>query len=48
VRGGTPASINAARDGVALDVTRATLHEAAGVIFARAMRSGRNPQSEQV
>lgn len=42
IRRGSPTRIHAARDGIELDITRASLSEAAGVIFARAMRSGRH------
>lgn len=41
VREGRPTTIRAARSGVRLEVTGATLPQAAGILFARAMRSGR-------
>jgi hypothetical protein len=40
VQTGRPTRIRATRGDVALDVTGATLPEAAGTVFARAMRSG--------
>ena len=42
VRTGSPTRIRATRGAVRLDVTGATLPEAAGTVFARAMRSGRS------
>jgi hypothetical protein len=39
IREGRPARIRAVRDDVQIDVESATLQEAAGVVFARAMRS---------
>lgn len=42
VRDGRLARIRASRDGVEIDVTGSTFAEAAGVAFARAMRSGRH------
>ena len=41
VRDGETVRIHAARDGVEVDAAGASLPEAAGVAFARAMRSGR-------
>jgi hypothetical protein len=40
VRNGETVTIRAVRDDVVVDVTGASLPEAAGVAFARAMRSG--------
>lgn len=40
VRGGRPARIRAERGDVELEVTGASLAEATGIVFARAMRSG--------
>ena len=42
VRTGSPTRIRATRGAVRLDVTGATLPEAAGTVFARAMSSGRS------
>jgi hypothetical protein len=39
IRRGEPARIRATRDGVEVDVSGSSLSEAAGVAFARAMRS---------
>ncbi len=41
VRDGRPLRICALRDGVEIDVTGSSLTQAAGTVFARAMRSGR-------
>ena len=41
VRRGSSTRIRATRSGVVLDVTGSSLPEAAGTLFARAMRSGR-------
>jgi len=38
---GRPARIRATRNTVQLDVTGSSVAEAAGIVFARAMRSGR-------
>ena len=38
VRTGSPASVRATRAGVEIDVTAASLPQAAGTVFARAMR----------
>lgn len=47
VRAGRPTRIRATRGGVAIDVTGSSLGEAAGTVFARAMRSSpRRPASE--
>ena len=42
VRRGHPTTIHATRGDVALEVTEASLSRAAGVMFARAMRSTRD------
>ena len=42
VRDDEPVRIRATRDGVELDVTAATVPGAAGTVFAKAMRSGRD------
>lgn len=47
VRDGRPVSIHAARDGIEIDVTRSSLPEAAGTVFARAMRSGQNARRHE-
>ena len=39
IRRGSPATIRATREDVTLEVTEATVPQAAGVMFARAMRS---------
>jgi hypothetical protein len=39
IRSGKPARIRATRDGIVIDVTDSSLSEAAGIVFARAMRS---------
>ena len=44
VRESDPARIRARRGEVELDVTAASLAEAAGTVFARAMRSNRSSQ----
>ena len=41
VRRGSSTRIRATRSGVVLDVTGSSLAQAAGTLFARAMRSGR-------
>jgi hypothetical protein len=41
VHDGETARIHASRNDVALDITADSLREAAGTVFARAMRSGR-------
>jgi hypothetical protein len=46
VRDGETVTVHAARDGVEVDVTGASLAEAAGIAFARAMRSGRRLAKE--
>lgn len=40
IRDGAPARIHATRDGIVIDVTDSSLAQAAGTVFARAMRSG--------
>jgi hypothetical protein len=40
VRNGKTTTVRARRDGVEVEVTGANLEEAAGIAFARAMRSG--------
>ncbi|MGH3084430.1 MAG: hypothetical protein ACRDNP_10315 [Gaiellaceae bacterium] len=40
VRDGKPTRIHATRDGIVIDVTDSSLSQAAGTVFARAMRSG--------
>lgn len=42
VRRGRPARIRATRNAVQIDVTGSSAAEAAGIVFARAMRSGRD------
>jgi hypothetical protein len=42
VRRGRPARIRATRNSVQLDVTGSSVAEAAGIVFARAMRSSRD------
>jgi len=42
IRSGIPTTIRATRDDVALEVIETTLPRAAGVVFARAMRSNRS------
>lgn len=44
VRRGNPTTIRASREDVALEVTESTLPRAAGVVFARAMRSTRDAE----
>ena len=46
VSGGETVRIHAVRDGTEVDVIGATLPEAAGLAFARAMRSGRRRAKE--
>jgi hypothetical protein len=46
VRHGETVRIHAVRDGVEVDVAGASLPEAAGIAFARAMRSGRRRARE--
>ena len=41
IRRGSPATIRATREDVTIEVTEATVPQAAGVMFARAMRSSR-------
>jgi hypothetical protein len=40
-RRGSPVTIQATRDGVSLEVTESSFPRAAGVVFARAMRSAK-------
>jgi len=40
VRKGAPARVRATRNGLEIDITAANLPQAAGTVFARAMRSG--------
>lgn len=47
IRRGRSTRIRAVRDGVELDVTGSSLAEAAGILFARAMRSGRNAERSE-
>jgi len=42
IRGGRSTRIRATRDGIELDVTGSSLSQAAGTLFARAMRSSRD------
>jgi hypothetical protein len=42
IRRGNPTTIRATRDNVSLEVTETSLPQAAGVMFARAMRSTRH------
>jgi hypothetical protein len=41
IRRGNPTTIRATRDGISLEVTETSFPRAAGVMFARAMRSSR-------
>jgi hypothetical protein len=47
VRAGEPATIRATRAGAELEATGASLAEAAGIVFARAMRSGRRRDQDE-